>query len=139
MIQIISGEKGKGKTKYLLDKANAAAKAADGSVVYLDKNAKHMYELDRNVRLINVFDFPVHSYDAFLGFLAGIISQNHDIEQIYLDSFLKLAHLSGEEIEKAVDDLKALAEKFNVTLILSVSANNDDLPKNAQDATIVAL
>ena len=33
MVQIIAGEKGKGKTKYLLDKANAAIKESTGSIV----------------------------------------------------------------------------------------------------------
>ena len=43
MVQIIAGKKGKGKTKYLLDMANTAVKEAKGSIVYLDKSAKHMY------------------------------------------------------------------------------------------------
>ena len=46
MVEIICGEKGKGKTKYLLDKANTAIKDAQGNVVYLDKSQKHMYELN---------------------------------------------------------------------------------------------
>ena len=139
MIQIISGQKGKGKTKYLLDMANKAIKETSGTIVYLDKNSKHMYELSRDVRLINVFEYPVHSYEAFLGFLCGIISQDHDLDQVYLDSFLKLAHLAGEEIEQAVNDLNAISEKFNVTLVLSVSEDNANLPENAQKATVIAL
>lgn len=43
MVQIIAGKKGKGKTKHLLDMANAAIKGANGTVVYLDKSAQHMY------------------------------------------------------------------------------------------------
>ena len=35
MVQIIAGKKGKGKTKHLLDMANAAIKGANGTVVYL--------------------------------------------------------------------------------------------------------
>ena len=42
MVQIIAGKKGKGKTKHLLDKANAAIKESKGSIVYLDKSSKHM-------------------------------------------------------------------------------------------------
>ena len=47
MIQIISGSKGKGKTKYLIQMANDAVKTAEGNVVYLDKNNKHMLEIIR--------------------------------------------------------------------------------------------
>ena len=52
MVQLIVGDKGKGKTKYLLDKVNAEVKEADGNIVYLDKSSKHMHELDNKVRLI---------------------------------------------------------------------------------------
>ena len=69
MVQIIAGRKGKGKTKYLLEMANASMAGAKGTIVFLDKNVKHMFELDRKIRLINVFDFPIESLDAFLGFL----------------------------------------------------------------------
>ena len=54
MVQIIAGKKGKGKTKYLLDMANNAVKESKGSIVYLDKSSKHMYELSNKIRLINV-------------------------------------------------------------------------------------
>ena len=59
MVQLIVGEKGKGKTKYLLDKVNNEVKNVKGSIVYLDKSAKHMFELNNKVRLINVLDYAV--------------------------------------------------------------------------------
>ena len=96
MIQIISGVKGKGKTKFLIQKANEAVKAANGSVVYLDKNNKHMYELSNRIRLINVGDFPIDTYDAFLGFICGLISQDNDLEHMFFDSFLTIASVSED-------------------------------------------
>ena len=78
MVEIISGEKGKGKTKQLLDRVRGDVKNAQGSIVFLDKNQKHMYELDSKVRLINMADYDVESSDEFLGFLSGVISQNND-------------------------------------------------------------
>ena len=51
-----------------------------------------MYELNNRIRLINVNEFPVASAEGFLGFICGIISQDHDLETMYLDSFLKLPH-----------------------------------------------
>ena len=100
MVQIIAGEKGKGKTKYLLDKANAAIKESTGSIVYLDKSSKHMYELNNKIRLINVKEYPITSCEAFIGFICGIISQDYDLEMMFLDSFLKLASLEGEDISE---------------------------------------
>ena len=72
MIEIICGEKGKGKTKELLEKVNHTVSTVTGSVVYLDKSQKHMYELNNKVRLINVVDYPITNCDEFLGFICGI-------------------------------------------------------------------
>ena len=88
MVELIVGKKGKGKTKVLLDKVNGAIKEANGSIVYLDKSTKHMYELNNKVRLIDVSVYPIKNADEFVGFVCGIISQDHDLEQVYLDSFL---------------------------------------------------
>ena len=96
MIEIICGEKGKGKTKELLAKVNAAVQVANGNVVYLDKSQKHMYELNNKVRLINVMDYPVGNCDEFVGFICGIISQDNDLEEMYLDKmrpFISSGHI----------------------------------------------
>ena len=98
MIQIIAGKKGKGKTKHLLDKVNAEVKEVHGNIVYLDKSSKHMYELNNKVRLIDTSEFGLSSSDGFIGFICGIISQDHDLEQMYLDSFLKIAKLEDADI-----------------------------------------
>ena len=80
MVELIVGKKCKGKTKVLLDKVNGAVKDANGSIVYLDKSTKHMYELNNKVRLIDVSGFPVKNADEFVGFICGILSQDHDLE-----------------------------------------------------------
>lgn len=127
MVQLIVGEKGEGKTKFLLDKVNTEVKDAHGSIVYLDKNPKHMYELNNKIRLIVVPDYMVDSSDAFLGFVSGIISQDHDLEQMYFDSFLKIANLEGQNIVPVVAKLEQMSEKFGVDFVLSVSQNESDL------------
>ena len=140
MIEIICGEKGKGKTKELLDKVNSSVKDKPGSIVYLDKSQKHMYELNNKVRLINVMDYPIDNCDEFLGFVCGIVSQDHDLEEMYLDSFLTIASLDDEgDITKAIEKLDVISEKFKVRFILSVSKNKDDLPECAKAKVIVAL
>ena len=140
MVQIIAGKKGKGKTKHLLDMANAAIKGANGTVVYLDKSAQHMYELNNRIRLINVNEFPVASAEGFLGFICGIVSQDHDLEEMYLDSFLTIASLDDEgDITKAIEKLDIISEKFKVKFILSVSRNIDKLPECAKAKVIISL
>ena len=113
---------------------------ANGSIVYIDKNGKHMYELSNKVRLINVAEYPIRSYNAFVGFVCGIISQDHDLEAIYLDSFLTVAHLEeAEDLTQAVEDFKNLSEKYGIDFVLSVSKDREDLPENAADMISVAL
>ena len=139
MVELIVGKKGKGKTKVLLDKVNGAIKDANGSIVYLDKSAKHMYELNNKVRLIDVSGYPIKNADEFVGFVCGIISQDHDLEQIYLDSFLTTAKLEGQDVTNALEQLNAVGEKFNVKFVVSMSLDKEEVPASLQDKIITAL
>lgn len=139
MIQIIAGEKGKGKTKHLLDRVNESVKSATGNIVYLDKNQKHMYELSNKVRLINVSDYLISNSDEFLGFLCGILSQDHDLEEMYLDSFLTIAVMKDEEITHVITKLEEISDKFHVNFVLSISRNENDLPECTKGKFVVSL
>lgn len=139
MIEIIAGVKGKGKTKHLLDKVNASVKTAKGSIVYLDKSPKHMYELNNKIRLIDVADYPIANCDEFMGFLCGIISQDHDIEEMYLDSFFTISSMKDDEMTHAIEKLDVISEKFSVKFVLSVSKDERDLPECARAKLILSL
>ncbi len=139
MIQMIIGEKGKGKTKVLLEKANSEIKNVNGNVVYLDKSKQHMYEVNNKVRLIDVTDYPVKNLDAFVGFLCGIISQDHDLELLFLDSFLKIASVSEEDVPAALDRLEELSKQFNVNFVISISVTGDKLPEERKAQVICEL
>ena len=144
MIQFIIGEKGRGKTKVLLEKANREIKEASGNVVYLDKNTQHMFELNNRIRLIDVTNYPLTDADEFIGFICGIISQDHDLEKVYLDSFLKIAHLECDEINisevvPVLDQLRAIGTQFSVDFIISISLTRDQLPADYQDMVVAEL
>lgn len=139
MVEIIAGEKGKGKTKYLLDKVNASVRQADGNLVYLDKSQKHMHELNNRVRLINVMDYPITNCDEFLGFVCGIVSQDYDLQEMYLDSFMTIANLSDEDLVHAIEKLDVISEKFHVKFVLSISRNEADLPDSVKAKLIMSL
>lgn len=138
MIQIIAGNKGKGKTPIILEKVNSAIKEASGNIVYIDRNSKHMYELNRKVRLIDISTYPVKDAKEFVGFILGIISQDHDLEQIYLDGFLKIAKVDGD-VTEVLKELDAISESFNLTIIVSISLDKADIAEELQDKIIVAL
>lgn len=139
MVQIISGKKGKGKTPILLEKANNAVKTSEGSIVYLDKSTKHMYELNNKVRLIDVSGFPIKNGDEFVGFVCGIISQDHDLEQIYLDSFLTTAKLEGKDPTSTLEQLESVGKAFDVKFVISMSEDKEDVPAAFQDKVVVSL
>lgn len=139
MVSLIVGKKGKGKTKYLLDKVNSAIKEANGNIVYLDKNSKNMYELNNRVRLINVSDYMITDADEFVGFISGIISQDHDLEQMYLDGFLVNAHLEGQDVVPTINKLDEMSKKFSIDFIISLSMDESELCENLKSKVIVAL
>ena len=139
MIQLIVGKKGKGKTKHLLDKVNTCVKEVTGNIVYLDKSTKHMFELNNKVRLINVADYCITNSDEFIGFLLGILSQDHDLEQIYLDSFLEITCLEDGNISSTISKLEQISEKYNLDFVLSISVDETELSDELKSKVIVAL
>ena len=92
-----------------------------------------------SVCLIAASEYPIRSYNAFVGFICGIISQDYDLKELYLDSFLKISHLEGLDITAAINELSSIADKYNLDIILSVSMNECDLPANAKDKLIISL
>lgn len=140
MVQLIVGKKGKGKTKQLLDKVNTEVKEVSGNIVYLDKSTKHMFELNNKVRLIDVCEFMVENSSEFIGFICGIVSQDRDLEKMFLDSFLKIACLGDDgDILPVVEKLEKVSESFGVDFVLSVSKDEQELPESLKSRIIVSL
>lgn len=142
MVRLIVGNKGKGKTTEILAKANNSIKEATGSIVYLDKSNKHMYDLHRNIRLIDVSRFQIANSEQFVGFICGIISQDHDLQEMYLDGFIKCAKLAEDDIEsinKTIAELDAISSAFNIDFYMSVTVDEESLTPELQERVIVAL
>lgn len=139
MVQLIAGQKGKGKTTEILNKVNEEIKTATGNIVFIDKNNKHMYELNNRIRLIDVSGYPISNSDEFFGFVNGIISQDHDIESMYLDRFMKCANIGTEELLETISKLDRLSTAFNINFVISVSLDKEELPEEIQDKVLIAL
>lgn len=139
MVQLIVGNKGKGKTKHLLDKVNAQVKEAAGNIVYLDKSTKHMFELNNKIRLIDVSQYMIEESAEFVGFISGIISQDHDLQQMYLDSFLTIACLEGMDITDTVEKLEKLGDTYGVDFVLSIGIDKENLPETLKEKVVVSL
>ena len=140
MIELIVGEKGKGKTKMLMAKANNDIKVTGGHIVYFDRNNKHMYELSNRVRLINVPEYNIRSMDMFIGFIYGVASQDHDLDRMFLDNFMSIACIeSVDEIEILVKELNVISEKFEIDFVIGISKSKEDLSPVLQDLVTVSL
>lgn len=122
MLKVIIGEKGTGKTKALLDSVAEALKAEAGSVVFINKGDRHVYDLNYKVRLIDTNDFVIDSYAAFYGFLCGVISQDFDIKSVFVDSITKIVGSADTaQIEDMLDKASALCDKYEVDMTLTLS------------------
>lgn len=140
MIELVAGEKGKGKTKILMAKANNDIKVTGGNIVYLDINNKHMYELSNRVRLINVPEYNIHSADMFIGFIYGVASQDYDLDRMFLDNFMSIACIETvEEADNLIKELSIISDKFEIDFIIGISKNKQDLTPELQNLVTVAL
>ena len=69
----------------------------------------------------------------FFGFLCGILSQDNDIEQIYIDGLHNIVkELESEDIAEFVKGLEILSESENVDFKLIISGSTDALPEIAK-------
>ena len=128
MIKIITGKKGSGKTKKLIDLVNTALEQSKGNVVVIDQGKKLTYDIKYTARLIDADEYSINSYDSFYGFIAGITAGNYDITDIFVDAILRIAGRDYDEIAKMFDRINAVTGE-KVTVTFTVSADDSDLPE----------
>lgn len=129
MISIIAGGKGTGKTKRVIKLANEDIKSTKGNIVFVDDDRRHMYDLKHDLRFISMDEYPVKTKDCFIGFLCGIISNDYDINKIYIDGLLKVMDTTLEEMPSFVQQVEALSDKYNIDFVMTVSCLQEVLDK----------
>ena len=128
MIQLIFGEKGSGKTKKILEIANLAAEQAKGSVVFIDEDERHMYDLNLSVRFINATEYALSGPKMFYGFLCEIAASDHDLECVVIDSFMHLVQHDLDSLGEMFRQMEAFSDRHGIRLVLSLSCAPDQLP-----------
>ena len=130
MARVISGPKGSGKTKRMIDNANEKVAEGVGEIVFMNDREKYRVKLDNNIRYVNAEDFFISSPDVLFGFLSGLIAENYDIDTIYIDNVLRILKLDHpSKLEPFTQQLEKLEEQYKVTFVLSVSSAEEDLPE----------
>ena len=128
MVKLLIGHKGSGKTSQMVELANESVKTSNGSIIFINKNHRLMYELSYNIRVICMEDYEnITNIDEYIGFIYGIISSDHDIETIFIDSILKHADVSLGDLPEFIDRLKAISELYNLDFVVSVSAEKEEM------------
>lgn len=133
MITLLTGHKGSGKTKKLIEMAGAALESSQGNVVVIEKGQKLTYDISHKARLIDSDAYDIKGKEALCGFLGGICAGNYDVTDIFVDSTLKITGTGAEVLEFIVPELKKLSEAANANFVLSVSAADEDLPAVAKE------
>lgn len=131
MIQVILGSKGSGKTVKLLELANNAVAQERGNIFFIDHNNKHMYDLQREVRLVNAAEYAIDSPDSFYGMLCGMLSANFDITLIVVDGFLKILDpsLKLADLERFFEKADKLLNEHNVRMVIGISGDPAETPE----------
>ncbi|MCX7657674.1 MAG: hypothetical protein N2Z57_03240 [Oscillospiraceae bacterium] len=131
MIKLITGKKGTGKTKILIDMINDSAKKTSGNIVCIEKGAKLTYDIDHSVRLADTERYGIEGYDAVYGFIAGMLAGNFDISEVYVDSILKIGGPDFAALGNLLKKLDKIAGN-DVKLVFTVSADESELPEEVK-------
>ena len=126
MIKLITGSKGSGKTKAMIEMINQAAQSTPGNIVCIEKSMKLTYDVSHAVRLIDVDEYGIDGYEALYGFVAGVLAGNYDIVEVYIDGILKIG---GGDLNGLAGLLKRIEvlSKDSVRFVITVSADADEL------------
>ncbi|MCL2565616.1 MAG: twitching motility protein PilT [Defluviitaleaceae bacterium] len=137
MVKFIAGKKGEGKTKRLIDMANETIKTTDGHIVFIDTDKRHIYDLHYDIRFVETGDFPISNYREFIGFICGILSQNSDITEIFVDGLTKIVDsLDSEDLVKLIETLKNLSKNNSVEFIINMNCDPDTAPEQLKELMI---
>ena len=128
MVKLLVGHKGSGKTKQMIEIANDMVEAGSGSVIFINKNHRLTCELQHDIRVVCMEDFPhITNSDEYIGFIYGIISANHDIDTMFIDGILKHADVSLGNLPQFINRLKKISDMFELNFVVSLSAEQEEM------------
>ena len=116
MINIVYGPKGTGKTKQLIEQANAAVATAKGLAIFISDTKRYMFDLKREVRFIDLSEFNIAGEEAFCGFIKGIIAANNDNEYLYIDGASRITGKPLSEMAAFFYMLEKVSDEQNIKI-----------------------
>lgn len=129
MIKLITGKKGTGKTKILIDMINDAVKTTNGSLVCIEKGETIRRSISYKVRWCDVEQFSVEGYESLYGFIAGMLAGNYDIKEIFVDGIFRFAGRNYDEFGATLEKINKLTGE-DTAVVFTVSADETELPES---------
>lgn len=136
MVTLLTGKKGSGKTKKLIEMVNEALEKSNGNVVVIEKGKQMTYNIPYAARLVDSDAYHIKGEDALLGFISGICAGNYDVTDIFVDSTLKITGTGAEACEYLVPELKKLSQSADTNVVLSISAADEDIPESVKECVL---
>ena len=87
-----------------------------------------MYDLEREIRFIDLSEYDIAGEAALCGFIKGVIAGNHDNEYVYIDGIVRIAGKPVAELASFFYMLDKVATQSNLTITVSVTATKEELP-----------
>ena len=128
-MKIFYGPKGTGKTKAIIDCANATLETAKGHVVFITDTNRYTYDLKFQIRFLDVTQFAIQGMEGFRGFIKGIVAASGDNEYIYIDGIARITGKSLCELSDIFGAMEKLENDYGVKFVLTCSAAKEDLPE----------
>ena len=132
MVKLLIGEAGSGKTKAMIQMANESVELVKGELVYIESSSKHMHQLHRDIRFISTQDFNLDTFSSIYGFICGLVSENYDIEKIFIDGLDKIINPLSADLISFIDGIDKLSDKHEFEIIISDSIYEPNICENVQ-------
>jgi len=130
MLKLIVGVKGTGKTKMLIESANAALEKTDGCVVVIEKGTKLIHEIKYQERLLDTKEYEIVDAESLYGFIAGIYASNHDVTHIYIDSAYKICNNDIASFAALIEKVSKFGEDKNIEFFITSSIPVEEIPES---------
>lgn len=133
MVKLIASKEGTGKTKRIIDMANERLSNTTGNVVFIDDDKKHIYQLKHDMRFISMDEYPISSHEEFMGFVCGVISNNFDIRDVYIDGLNKVMNMPNEVLPGVMKRFDDISKSFGIDFTMTLTCENCELPESIKE------
>lgn len=129
MIRIFCNKRGSGKTKNLISLANDKVSETKGDLVYIDDDTRPLFDLDSKIRFITTNDYELKDYNDFYGFLCGILSENYDINTVFIDGLSNIVQGDLKNAAHLFLKVEKLAEKNSIDFYVNINSEEENVPE----------